>query len=203
MIKNQKKLLKIETIFFPSRYGQFDLTLYSTHYKNQPSMKYVLVLKTKTIPQIPLIRIHSACIFSEVFGYLGCDCRDQLIKSINLIAKKGGILFYLDQEGRGYGLNNKIREIKIQQTTGLDTVEASEKLNLPKDARRYDVIVDILKEMKINQVKIITNNPQKMKFITNNKIQIIKRIRLKTFINQYNYSYLKTKKEKLGHQIIL
>lgn len=200
MKKINNQLIKIETINFPSKFGLFDLTLYQVRDINQPYMKFIIVIKTKKIPKIPLIRIHSACLYSEVLGFLGCDCQQQLIKSLKLISKSGGIFFYLDQEGRGHGLINKTKELKIQEQ-GFDTVEASQKLNLLPDARFYDAVSDILRDMKVEKVKIITNNPLKIRNITKNRIKIIERISLKSTVNQFNADYLQTKKKKLGHLI--
>lgn len=200
MKKKIDKLIKIETINFPSVFGLLDLILYETTYHKQPEMRFIIVIKTKKIPTVPLIRIHSSCLYSEVFGYLGCDCQDQLKKSLKLISKIGGVLFYLDQEGRGHGLIKKTKELKIQEK-GLDTVEASKKLNLIPDNRFYDAVVDILKEMGIDKIKIITNNPLKIKDIAKNNIKIIKRVSLKSKVNKFNINYLKTKKEKLNHLI--
>ncbi len=196
----KKKLIKIETINFPAKYANFYLTTYATKYPDQPDMKYVIVLQTKNLPQIPLIRIHSACLFSEIFKYKSCDCDNQLGKSLRLISQKKGIFFYLDQEGRGYGIYNKTIELKLQEQ-GLNTVEASQKLHLPIDNRKYHVVAHILKRMNINRVKIITNNPQKIKDLENEGIKVVERIVFKPLINRHNLKYLKVKKEQMGHLI--
>ena len=187
-------------INLPTQYGKFLLTTFKVKPQNQPNMKYIVTLQTQTLPEIPTIRIQSECLFGEVYKSLLCDCRDQLEKSLKLIGKKQGIVFYLDQEGRGHGLFNKILEYKLQEN-GCDTVEASRKLNLPIDSRKYDIVAKILKLMNIKKVRLITNNPRKIKSLEEEGIQVIERIMLKTKLNKYNLIYLKTKKEKLNELI--
>jgi len=196
----EKKLIKIKTINFPTKYADFYLTTYATKYPEQPDMKYVIVVQTKKLSQIPLIRIHSTCLFSEIFKYSSCDCTGQLEKSLRLIAQKKGIFFYLDQEGRGHGIYNKTVELQLQEQ-GLDTVEASQRLNLPVDNRRYSVVSHILKRMNINQVKIITGNPQKIRDLEKEGIKVVERIAFRPLITAHNLKYLRVKKERLGHLI--
>jgi 3,4-dihydroxy 2-butanone 4-phosphate synthase/GTP cyclohydrolase II len=163
-------------------------------------MNFVLAIRTPSLAEVPTIRIHSSCIFSEVFGSKLCDCAEQLHASLNYIREHGGILFYLDQEGRGHGIHEKTRELKLQET-GLDTVEASEALRLNVDARDYRVVSDILKEMGISSVKIMTNNPRKISALEKDSISIAERIALEMKANKFNKRYLAVKKSKLGHML--
>jgi len=197
-----KEILEINTINLPTHYGKLLMTTYRIQSQTQSNMKYIIVLQTQTLPEIPTIRIQSQCLFSEVFKSLLCDCRDQLDKSLKLISKKQGIVFYLDQEGRGHGLFNKIYEYKLQEE-GYDTVEASQKLNLPVDSRRFNVVAKILKLMNIKKVKLITNNPRKIESLGKEGIQVIERVVMPTKVNKYNIKYLKTKKDKLNDLINL
>ncbi len=195
-------LLKVNTIQFPTTYSEkFVLTTYKTNYKDQPFMKYVLVISSIKIPKVPLVRVHSSCLLSETFGSTHCDCAEQLDASLNLIANEGGMIFYLDQEARGHGIINKVKEIELQQNEGLDTVEASEKLGLISDERKFDVISDILNIMNINRIKLITNNPKKIKELAQKGIQIDEAVGLEMPPNKHNITYLSTKKHKLGHML--
>lgn len=162
-------------------------------------MKYVLAVHSKDISDSPIIRVHSSCLLSETLGSTHCDCADQLHESLNIISQVGGIVFYLDQEGRGHGLLDKVVELELQQTEGLDTVEASEALNLAVDERRFDAIADILKEMGIDEVRILTNNPRKINQLKADGIEVIERVPLEILPNEDNRFYLSTKRSKLGH----
>jgi len=195
-----KELVKTETINLPTQFGTFLLTTYIVNLKDQPNMRYIIVFQTQKMPEIPTIRIHSTCLFGETFHSMFCDCGEQFIKSLKLIARKQGILFYLDQEGRGHGLINKILEYRFQEK-GSDTIEASQKLNLPIDSRKYTMVAQILELMGVNKVRLITNNPQKIADLEKEGIKVVERIVIKSTVNKYNYKYLKVKKEKLHHLI--
>ncbi len=194
-------LEKIEDIDFPTTFGGFDLSGYKTAYPDQPNMHYTLVIKSKKISDIPVIRIHSECMLSEIFHSTHCDCSLQLESALRFIQKKGGILFYLNQEGRGHGLETKLREMKKQQIEGLDTVEASQSLGLDIDNRKYNVVADILKLMGISKVKILTNNPKKIEELELSGIEVHERIPLEPKPSKESLAYLHTKKDKLGHML--
>jgi GTP cyclohydrolase II len=187
------------TIQLRTTFGSFLLTAYETHYASQPQMNYALAIKTSSMPQVPIVRVQSSCVLGEVFHTYDCDCGEQLDAALTMIAEKGGILFYLDQEGRGHGLINKIKELQLQQTQGLDTVEASERLDLPADQRDFTVVGDILKHLNITEIQLLTNNPKKIKEITATGISISERLPLEIQPNPHNLQYLTTKKFKLGH----
>lgn len=197
-METNNKLEKIDTINFPTKHGKLMLTTYKSEYSKQPLMKYVEILQTQNVPEIPYVRIQSSCLFGETFRTTQCDCGEQLDMSMDLINEKGGILFYLDQEGRGHGLFNKTKELRLQEE-GLDTVEASEKLGFKPDERDYQVVIDLLHEMGIKKIKLITNNPRKLVAFENSEIEIEERVPLEVEWNDDNYKYLHAKKHKLGH----
>jgi GTP cyclohydrolase II len=144
------------------------------------------------------VRIHSKCLTGDTFCSLRCDCRAQLEASLELIGKEGGVLIYLDQEGRGIGLANKIKAYALQEH-GRDTVDANKELGFDADLRDYSVAAGILTFLRIKKIKLITNNPQKMKGLEGDGIEIIERIPLNTAPNKFNKHYLETKKKKMGH----
>ncbi|MBX5480739.1 MAG: GTP cyclohydrolase II [Myxococcaceae bacterium] len=149
------------------------------------------------------VRVHSECLTSEVFGSLKCDCRQQLDAALDLITAHGtGVLVYLRQEGRGIGLGNKIRAYALQQQ-GLDTYEANQKLGFPDDLRRYDVAAEILRQLGVRSVELITNNPLKIAGLVDEGIPVRRRIASRTVHNPHNVDYLRTKRERSGHLIEL
>ena len=146
-----------------------------------------------------LARIHSQCITGESFFSLRCDCRFQLSESLKRIAERGtGIIFYLQQEGRGIGLSNKIRAYKLQDD-GFDTVEANHQLGFHEDERNYEIVSAMANHLKIKSIDLMTNNPKKIDAIEKSGLKINKRIPIKSESNDHNKSYLNTKVKKLGH----
>ena len=146
-----------------------------------------------------LARIHSQCITGESFFSLRCDCRFQLSESLKRIAERGtGIIFYLQQEGRGIGLSNKIRAYKLQDD-GFDTVEANHQLGFNEDERNYEIVSAMANHLKIKSIDLMTNNPKKIDAIEKSGLKINKRIPIKSESNDHNKSYLNTKAKKLGH----
>jgi GTP cyclohydrolase II len=151
----------------------------------------------------PLLRIHSSCLASEVFGANDCDCADQLRESMKLIANEGeGIIIHLHQEGRGQGLSKKIRAVRLMESDDFDTVEAFEHLGLEQDIRNYDSAVAILKSLGVIAVRLISNNPRKRAFLHVNDIEVSS-VSTHPNIRPENEVYLYTKNQKLGHQIPL
>lgn len=181
----------------PTKYGLFEIIIYHSISDD----KEHAVLKMGEIKNPALIRVHSQCLTGDTFSSLRCDCGDQLSKSMKIIAKNGsGIIIYLNQEGRGIGLTNKIRAYQLQDK-GMDTVEANEALGFPSDLRDFKVAADIIKDMGISEINLLTNNPDKKSQLTQFGIKIVKRIPLEIKPNKVNLKYLKTKKQKLNHQL--
>ena len=147
---------------------------------------------------VPTVRIHDACFTSEVLGSLKCDCTQQLHLAIEYIQTHGGVLLYLHQEGRGIGLANKLAAYALQER-GLDTVEANRALHLPDDARDYTDAVDILRQLNIKRLNLMTNNPRKIASLTALGIDVVSRVPLQSTSTPNNVSYLKTKASKMGH----
>jgi GTP cyclohydrolase II len=148
-------------------------------------------------------RVHSECLTSEVLGSLKCDCRAQLDRALDLIADRGrGVLVYLRQEGRGIGLGNKIRAYALQ-ARGLDTYEANRQLGFPDDLRRYDVAADMLRQLGVRSVELITNNPLKIAQLVEAGMPVRRRIALPSPANPHNLGYLRAKREQTGHLIEL
>jgi len=151
-----------------------------------------------------LVRVHSECLTGDAFGSLRCDCGEQLHAAMKLIDAEGaGVILYMRQEGRGIGLKNKIRAYSLQDDEGLDTVEANERLGFPPDLRDYGVGAQILVDLGVRRMRLITNNPGKRAGIEGYGLTIVERVPLEIQPNEKNYEYLRTKKEKLGHVLHL
>jgi 3,4-dihydroxy 2-butanone 4-phosphate synthase/GTP cyclohydrolase II len=151
-----------------------------------------------------LVRVHSECLTGDAFGSLRCDCGEQLHAAMKLIEAEGrGVILYMRQEGRGIGLKNKIRAYKLQDQEGLDTVEANERLGFPPDLRDYGVGAQILVDLGVRRMRLITNNPGKRAGIEGYGLEIVERVPLEITPNDRNREYLRTKKEKLGHVLHL
>jgi 3,4-dihydroxy 2-butanone 4-phosphate synthase/GTP cyclohydrolase II len=149
--------------------------------------------------QTYLVRVHSQCVTGDVFGSARCDCGEQLDLSLKKLREQGGILLYMNQEGRGIGLANKIKAYALQQQQGLDTVETNFALNFPADLRNYGVAAQILKHLGITSIRLLTNNPKKITGLEEYGIKIIAREPIETTPNDHNINYLRTKYSKLGH----
>jgi 3,4-dihydroxy 2-butanone 4-phosphate synthase/GTP cyclohydrolase II len=148
--------------------------------------------------------VHSECLTGDAFGSLRCDCGEQLHAAMKLIEAEGrGVILYMRQEGRGIGLKNKIRAYSLQDQEGLDTVEANERLGFPPDLRDYGVGAQILVDLGVRRMRLITNNPGKRAGIEGYGLQIVDRVPLEIAPNEKNFEYLRTKKEKLGHVLHL
>src|SRR5258705_13150447 len=152
---------------------------------------------------VPLLRIHSQCLTGEVLGSLRCDCRGQLEVAMSTMAAQGaGLVIYLHQEGRGIGLMAKLKAYALQDH-GLDTIEANEALGFDADCREFSLAVAVLHELKVRQVRLMSNNPQKVEALTNAGIEVIERIACEEPPNPYALSYLRTKKERMGHSLTI
>ncbi len=182
----------------PTRFGIFDIYTF----QNEEKQDHAVLIRGDVENQedVP-VRLHSECLTGDVFGSLRCDCRDQLLTSLRFLGEqKSGMLIYLRQEGRGIGLLNKIKAYSLEDQ-GLDTVEANLEQGLPADNRKYDFAVDVIRYFKIVSIQLITNNPEKIKFLEENGIKISKRIPIIIKPTQFDEFYLETKKDKMGHML--
>ena len=172
--------------------------------KDEKGFEHMLIYHGEIENQEDLIvRVHSECITSEVFGSLRCDCKDQLWASLEKIAAaKQGLLIYLRQEGRGIGLFNKIDAYALQDK-GKDTIEANIELGLGVDLRSYEVAAYVLKHLKVKSIQLLTNNPEKVEDLRRQGILVTKTRPIEIPPNSYNYNYLKVKKEQMNHQLML
>ena len=175
-------------------------------YENEiDHVDHMAMIKGEVDPDEPiLVRVHSECLTGDAFGSMRCDCGEQLDSALRMIDQEGaGIVLYMRQEGRGIGLNNKIKAYALQDTEGLDTVEANERLGFKADLRDYGVGSQILSDLGARKIKLITNNPVKRAGIEGYGISIVEQVPLEIEPNENNLRYLRTKKEKLGHALDL
>ncbi len=161
------------------------------------ALQFVVEKQSETVP---LVRVHSECLTGDVFNSSRCDCGDQLTESIEKVSAHGGVILYLRQEGRGIGLYPKIDAYALQDE-GYDTYEANEKLGFLDDGRSFLVAADMLKAMTINQVKLLTNNPEKERLLRDNGIEITETVPTGVYKKCDNIDYLKTKREKKSHNL--
>ena len=195
--KTEKLVKKAEEVNLPTKYGNFKLHLYEDIFDNNSHL--ALSLGDFSHEKSTLVRVHSECLTGDVFHSQRCDCGDQLETAMQMISNnKSGVIVYLKQEGRGIGLLHKIKAYRLQEG-GLDTVEANEELGFSADLRDYGVGAQILKDLGITNITIMTNNPKKLVGLEGHGLNIISRIPIKIKPNQNNKEYLKTKKSKLGH----
>ena len=179
-------------------YGMFKITVIKEKFNKN---EHILLTNANINPIEPLlVRIHSSCMTGDLFGSKRCDCNKQLEYSLQRISKEGGMLIYLNQEGRSIGLFNKIKAYSLQEK-GFDTVNANEHLGLPIDARKYYIAANLLKNRNITHIRLLTNNPLKINDIKKYGFTHAKQVIMPVFCNEHNKNYLITKKEKLNHHI--
>jgi GTP cyclohydrolase II len=178
----------------PTGFGLFRLRVYRDVY-NEP---LALISGSINRDEPVNLRIHSACLTSEVLGSSKCDCKHQLDSSLAFISKNSGVVIYLQQEGRGIGLGDKVRAYALQEH-GYDTIESNEMLGYPADLRTYDHALDILKDLDIDSVRLLTNNPEKIRALKEANISVVERISIPSPINPHSKHYLDTKRTKMGH----
>lgn len=181
----------------PTQFGEFRMMAFSEDDKNwMPHM--ALIAKDTDLEKPTNVRIHSECITGEVFHSKKCECGEQLDAAMKFMQENGGIILYLRQEGRNIGIINKLKAYALQEK-GLDTVQANLQLGLPADDRDFSVAIDMLEQIGVKSVNLMTNNPEKIQFIKNSNIAYNSRIPLQIKSNDASASYLKTKKDYFGH----
>ena len=198
-LENDSLIEKISVVEMPTRYGQFKLH----SYRQIDSQEIHLALcKGKwSKDESVLVRVHSSCVTGDILGSLRCDCGEQLTLAMEAIDKQGqGVLLYMQQEGRGIGLAEKMKAYKLQES-GHNTIEANEILGHRPDERDYGVGAQILRSLGIKKLRLLSNNPSKRAGIAGYGLEIVEKIPIKTKWNKYNSHYLKTKKEQMGHEL--
>jgi len=196
--RSREKLVeKIEVIQMPTDYGDFQLHLYKATTDGQHHLALVKgdVAKRKNV----LVRVHSECLTGDVFGSRRCDCGPQLHQAMKQVANEGcGVILYMRQEGRGIGLGPKIQAYKLQEN-GYDTVEANIKLGFKMDLREYGLGAQILSDLGLRTIRLLTNNPKKIVGLEGYGLEVVEQVPIRVTPNPHNAKYLKTKREKLGH----
>ena len=188
----------VATSRLPTAFGEFKITVFQDPETGEEHDALSKGLDTPPTGPV-LVRIHSECLTGDAFASLKCDCGPQLQATQKIINEFGqGVILYLRQEGRGIGLTNKIRAYALQDQ-GHDTVDANLMLNLPADARSYDMCTIMLEHLKVKQVKLITNNPSKIEALKQLDIDVVDRVPLTVGLNPLNADYLKTKHERMSH----
>ena len=195
------RLVKREVeVDMPSKYGHFRIRAYSQVGGTEP---HLAIFKGTWKENEPvLVRVHSSCLTGDILGSLRCDCGDQLSIALKMIEKEGkGVVLYMQQEGRGIGLLNKLKAYQLQEQ-GMDTYEANLHLGLPMDARDYGVGAQILNDLGVSKMKLMTNNPKKRVGLIGYGLEIVDNVAIETEANPYNKKYLESKRDKAGHDIL-
>lgn len=195
--KKEKLIALIEKVRLPTEYGDFSLYLYKSLIDGS---NHLALVRGRLTNKPTLVRVHSQCITGDIFSSRRCDCGHQLKEALRLIGKEGGVLLYMAQEGRGIGLENKIRAYKLQEE-GLDTVEANQALGFASDLRDYGIGAQILADLGLKKIRLLTNNPKKIIGLEGYGLKIVERVPIKIEYSQENKKYLETKKIKLDHII--
>jgi 3,4-dihydroxy 2-butanone 4-phosphate synthase / GTP cyclohydrolase II len=193
--RKEKLVSLIEQVKLPTAYGEFSLSLYQS---NIDKSQHLALAKNLKKDKPTLVRVHSECLTGDVLASLRCDCGNQLHQSLKMIGKSGGVLLYMRQEGRGIGLANKIKAYKLQEQ-GKDTVEANIDLGFEPDLRDYGIGAQILEDLGVKKIRLLTNNPRKIVGLEGYGLEITERVPVKIKFGQNNKHYLNTKKDKLDH----
>ena len=181
----------------PTPWGQFLMKAYSTDLEDR--MPHLALVHESFDPGRPtLVRIHSECLTGDLFGSKRCDCGEQLERALELAAAEGGVVIYLRQEGRGIGLINKLKAYNLQDE-GLNTADANTHLGFEIDDRGYEDAVAILEDLNVRSIRLLTNNPEKIRAIENSRLRLLERVPLIIKASQENVVYLNTKKDLMGH----
>lgn len=208
--RQKEKLIRRElTLTLPTKYGDFDLIAYTSLVDPEPHLALckggigIEIDGCVPIQDAPvLVRIHSQCLTGDIFESLLCDCGSQLHQAMRQVAEAGkGVVLYMRQEGRGIGLLGKLRAYDLQQREGLDTVEANERLGFPADLRHYGIGAQILYDLGVRDIRLLTNNPRKVVGLEGYGLRIVERVPIQVPANSRNRKYLRVKRDKLGHYL--
>jgi 3,4-dihydroxy 2-butanone 4-phosphate synthase/GTP cyclohydrolase II len=206
--RQRERLIRRELdLKLPTRFGTFDLVAYTSVVDPEPHLALCVGgVGVEVNGQVPvqdgpvLVRIHSQCLTGDIFESLLCECGPQLHRAMRQVAQAGkGVVLYMRQEGRGIGLLNKLRAYKLQREEGLDTVEANQRLGFGPDLRHYGIGAQILVDLGVRDIRLLTNSPKKVVGLDGYGLRIVERVAIQIPPNEHNARYLKTKKEKLGH----
>ncbi|MEQ8518901.1 MAG: bifunctional 3,4-dihydroxy-2-butanone-4-phosphate synthase/GTP cyclohydrolase II [Cytophagales bacterium] len=199
-IKKESLIEKEIEVNMPTKYGDFHMIAYKQI--NTGEIHLAMTKGNWDKNEEVLVRVHSSCVTGDIFGSLRCDCGDQLHSALEMVAKNGkGVVLYMNQEGRGIGLLNKLKAYKLQEE-GLDTVEANLKLGFDMDQRDYGVGAQILRDLGIRKMRLISNNPNKRAGLMGYGLEIVEKVAIEVCPNPHNQNYLKTKRDKMGHEIL-
>lgn len=199
-LKKESLIEKGITVKMPTEYGDFDLTYYIQ--KNTGETHLAMTKGSWDKDEPILVRVHSSCVTGDIFGSCRCDCGPQLHEALRMVDEAGkGVVLYMNQEGRGIGLVNKLKAYKLQEE-GMDTVEANLHLGFNMDDRDYGVGAQILCDLGIGKMKLISNNPKKRAGLMGYSLEVVKTIPIEIKPNKHNEKYLKTKRDKMGHKIL-
>jgi 3,4-dihydroxy 2-butanone 4-phosphate synthase/GTP cyclohydrolase II len=195
--QSEKLVEREQVVHMPTDYGDFQLYLYRSLLDDE---NHLALVKGTIDPDAPvLVRVHSECLTGDVFGSRRCDCGPQLQTAMQQVEAAGsGVILYMRQEGRGIGLPAKLHAYKLQEQ-GYDTVEANLKLGYPMDLRDYGVGAQILHDLGVRKIRLMTNNPKKIVGLSGHCLEVVEQVRIQLPANEHNAKYLKTKKEKMGH----
>ena len=196
-LRKDRLIERVTETTLPTPYGQFRAVAYKSII--DPDEHLALVMGDITTPDPVLVRVHSQCVTGDVFGSLRCDCGEQIGQALQRIGEEGrGVLLYMRQEGRGIGLHNKLRAYALQDE-GMDTVEANHALGFPADRRDYGIGMQILADLGIREMRLLTNNPAKRAGLEGYGLKVVERVSIVVEPNAFNLRYLETKRTKLGH----
>lgn len=200
-LKTETLIERVVDVDMPTKHGHFDLVAFKQLTTGQEHL--AIVKGSWKEDEAVLVRVHSSCVTGDIFGSCRCDCGPQLDGALELIEKEGkGVVIYMNQEGRGIGLLNKLKAYKLQEQ-GYDTVEANLELGFKGDERDYGIGAQIIRNLGISKIKLISNNPKKRSGLTGYGLEIVENVPLEIESNVHNYDYLKTKKDKMGHRLNL
>lgn len=181
----------------PTKFGEFEMVAFSTE-EDERMPHIAMVGQPLNTDEPVLVRIHSECLTGDLFGSLRCDCREQFHTALRMVKEQGGVVLYMRQEGRGIGIIDKLRAYN-HQDEGLDTVEANEAIGRKPDERNYAEAIEMLTALGITKVRLITNNPAKIKAIEDGGLEFVERVPISIPSNQTNERYMQTKKDFFGH----